>query len=163
MLPIKFLQWLTIWCTLTAIKNKVREVWAVAGDCSVSRLPHEDQDKEDPSRHINYYDFLRTLTQTSAGCEIAGLELKFWSLWMDTGKVKGRKKMDCSEDLLLHCWSCGSLQHWTLCLLWIRWTEWSGSTWEMSQSVSRISCLVVLQPLGYLPVSHQGLLHRFNT
>lgn len=125
------------------------------GDCSVSRLPREDRGKEDPSSLTKYYTFLKTLTQKSAGCEIAGLELKLWSSQMDTGSlghtVKSWKKMDSRENLLPHRWSCGSLQHWTLCLLWIRWT--CGSTWEMSQSVSRTSCLVVLQPLGSLPVS----------
>lgn len=60
-----------------------------AGDCSVSRLPHEDQDKEDPSRLIDCCAFLKTQTQKSAGHEIAGLELKFWSSSMDTGEVKG--------------------------------------------------------------------------
>lgn len=70
-------------------------------------MPHEDQDKEDPSRLINCYGFFKTLTQKSAGYEIAGLELKFWLSRMDTWKVL-RLKEDgtavriycCTADLV---------------------------------------------------------------
>lgn len=57
------------------------------------RLPHEDQDKEDVSGLVNRCLRLRTLTQKSTGREKAGLELRFRSSCMDTGKVKRLKKI----------------------------------------------------------------------
>lgn len=44
--------------------------------------------KEDPSRRINCFAFLKRLIWECVGYEISGLELKFWSSSMDTGKVK---------------------------------------------------------------------------
>lgn len=50
--------------------------------------------------------FLKTLTQKSAGYDIAGLELKVWSTLEDS-KAEGR--LDFSKVLLLLCSTCGSL------------------------------------------------------
>lgn len=133
---------------------KVRELWAlllvICSCCSVFLGCHSKIKTKQLLQDC--YKFLMTLTQdiriwkqldlsrSLAHCE--------WTL-----EEPKATEMDRRKTLLLHRWSCASLQPWTLCLLWIRWTEWSGSTWETSPIVSPCSCLVVLLPLGSLPVS----------
>lgn len=61
------------------------------------------------------------------------------------------KTQRLKEDRTAASFSCysahlGSLHDWTLCLFWIRWTEWGGSTWEMNQSV-------IPPAFGFFPVS----------